>query len=295
MTKGLKFLAAALMLPLIAEATPVDAIVATVGSDAILRSDVEEELLRRHASADDFDAVREDLIDRKLILRAAAQEKMTIQDWVIESRIREIVDKAFDGDRNNLMETLSRQKISYPEWRQRMKDDMIVSAMRWTVVEKNAVARPAEMLKLYREHPEKFSTPGKVSVSVILLKPEDAVLREEVAQALATNDFAAVAKRYSVDSRADEGGAWVDITPEEVFKSEICAEIAEMPKATLSRWIELDGWSFLLKKDDETPGEKLTFDQAYDRIESEVKETEAKNLYAAWIKRLRDATFIKVY
>lgn len=295
MTKGLKCFAVALMAPLFAEAAPVDALVATVGSDTILRSDVEEELLRRHASAEDFNAVREELIDRKLILRAATQEKMTIQEWVVESRIREIVDKVFEGDRNKLMETLSRQKISYPEWRQRMKDDMLVAAMRWNVVEKNAVARPADMVRLYREHPERFSTPTKVSVSVILLKPEDAVLKEEVAAELATNDFAVVAKRYSADSRADEGGAWVDINPAEIFKPEICSEISELRTGALSRWIEIGGWSFLLRKDAETLGEKLTFDQAYERIESEVKETEAKKLYEAWIKRLRAETFVKVY
>ena len=68
-----------------------------------------------------------------------------------------------------------------------------------------------------------------------------------------------------------------------------------MPRGTLSHWIEIDGWTFLLRKDGESAGRKLTFDEAYDQIEERVKEDEAKRLYTAWLERLRAETYIKVY
>ena len=68
-----------------------------------------------------------------------------------------------------------------------------------------------------------------------------------------------------------------------------------MPKATISHWIEIDGWSFLLRKDAETTGKALSFDEAYDDIEAAVKEDEARRLYTAWVERLRAETYIKVY
>ena len=80
---------------------------------------------------------------------------------------------------------------------------------------------------------------------------------------------------------------------EEVFKPEVAEEIAKMPKGTISHWIEIDGWSFLLRKDDETSGKALSFDEAYDAIEATVKEAEANRLYEAWIERLRADTYIK--
>lgn len=282
-------------LALSAFAGEVDGIVARVGSDTILKSDIEQEMLRRRAPESAYNDIRNELIDRKLILRAAAAAKVTMQEWVVENRLREIIDRAFEGDRNKLMETLSQQKVSYPEWRQRMKEDMIVGAMRWNVIDKYVVARPSELVKAYNEHPERYSTNGKVSVSVILLKPEDATLRDEVSELLSTTDFAEVARKYSADVRAPDGGVWADIVPEEVFKPEICEEIAKMPKSTLSRWIELDGWSFLLRKDAETLGEKLPFEEVYDKIVSDVKEAETKAAYEAWMKRLRAETYIKVF
>ena len=276
-------------------AVEVDGVAAQVGSQTILKSDVYEEMRRGHMDPSMYNYARNELIDRKLILKAAQDSKMTMQEWVVENRIREIVQKSFDGDRNKLMDTLAKQRISYPEWRQKMKDDMIVGAMRWQIVDKNVDATPGDMREEYKRHPERYGEGGKVTVSVILLKPDDVAKRDEVSAAIRTNDFAEVAKKFSADSHASEGGVWKDIDPKDCFREEVCEEIAKMPKGTMSRWLELDGWSFLLRKDAETPAKKLSFADAYDQIDANVREQKAKKLYLDWIARLRAASYIKVY
>lgn len=282
-----------LIFPLAATAAEVDGIAAQVGSEVILRSEVVDELRRGRMDMSQFDRMREDLIDKRLILAAAAESKMTIQEWVVENRIREIVKRSFDGDRNKLMDILAKQKVSYPEWRQRMKDDMVVGAMRWQVVDKNVSASPAELRAEYAAHPERYQSAASVTVSVILLKPEDAAKREEVTNALKTGDFAEVARRYSADSRAAKGGVWKDVDPNASFRPEVCEAIAKMAKGSTSDWIELDGWSFLIRKDGETDASRLSFADAYDRIDAAVREEKAKKLYLDWMARLRAATFIK--
>ena len=109
---------AAAALPAIA--VEIDGVAAKVGSETILRSDVAEEM-RRMGLRDPsrFDEVRNEIIDRKLILKAAVESKMTIQDWVVENRVREIIDTAFGGDRNKLMDALAKERVSFPEWRRR--------------------------------------------------------------------------------------------------------------------------------------------------------------------------------
>ena len=278
-----------------AVAVEVDGVAARVGTETILKSDVIMEMRRINAQQHEFANVRNEMIDRKLILKAAEEAKMTMQEWVVESRIRDIVERAFEGDRNKLMETLSKQRISYPEWHARMKEDMVVSAMRWNIIDKNVTASPAAMRKEFNEHPERYAVKARVTVTVILLKPEDAAKRDEVSAAIRTNDLSEIAKRYSADSRAAEGGVWRDIIPEEVFKPEICEEISKMPRGTLSHWIEIDGWSFLIRKDAEEPSRVPTFSEAYDSIEENVKAAEAERAYKAWIERLRSETYIKVY
>ena len=276
-------LALAALLPLASGAVEVDAIVAKVGAESILRSDVIQEMRRLQAPASDFAEVRDAMIDRKLMLRAAQASKMTMQDWVVENRVREVINRSFGGDRNKLIETLGKQKISYPEWYAKTKEDLIIGAMRWNVVDKNAIASPAAMRKEYEAHKSRYVKDHLVSVSVILLKPEERAKREEISAALKEKSF------------EDLGGKkYENVKPEEFFKPEVCAEIDKMPKGTISHWIEIDGWSFLLRKDAETTGSKLSFDEAYDQIEADVKEKEAKRLYNAWLDRLRAETYIKV-
>ena len=276
-------------------AVEVDGIAAQVGSQTILKSEVYEEMRRQHADQFAYARVRDEMIDRKLILKAAQEAKMTMQEWVVENRIREIVQRSFGGDRNKLMDVLAKQRVSYPEWRQRMKDDMIVGGMRWQMVDKNVDSTPGDMRAEYENHPERYREGGKVTVSVILLKPDQSAKRDEVSAAIKTNDFAEVAKKFSADSHAPEGGLWKDVIPSDCFRPEVCDEIAKMPKGTMSRWLDIDGWSFLIRKDAEAETKQLSFADAYDKIEANVREEKAKQLYLEWVGRLRAESYIKIH
>ena len=284
------------MISLVAGAGEVDGIAARVGSAVILKSDIANEMRRSGAGAGKYADIRDEMIERELILRAAKEAKLQMQDWVVENRIRDIISRAFNGDRNKLMEALAKDKVSYPEWRQRIKDDMVVNAMRWQIVDKNIQASPAAMRDEYAAHPERYVAEKRVTVSAILLKPGDAEKSDEIDEALKNGtSFADLARKHSVDAKAKDGGQWKDVRPEDVFRPEICEEIAKMPKGTISKWIELDGWKFLLRKDDATAGGKMSFADAYDAIAANVRNDEAKRLYVDWIERLKAATYIKVY
>ena len=108
-------LALAALLPAAVLGAEVDGIAAKVGDETILKSDVVLEMRRLNAPETAYEEVRNEMISRKLILRAARKSKMTMQDWVVENRIREIIDKTPGGDRNRLMEMLAKQKVAYPE------------------------------------------------------------------------------------------------------------------------------------------------------------------------------------
>jgi len=277
-------------------AVEVDGVAATVGTATILRSEVRSEMNRFGTQAgDDYDTVLARLIDRKLIMKAAGESKMTMQEWVVDNRIREIVDANFGGDRNQLVAALAREKLPFTEFRQRIKDDLVVGAMRWNFVDKFVTASPAAMRSEYADHPERYMKGDSVSVSVILLKPSESGLRDTVLEELKTMDFADVARRRSADTHAPQGGAWRDIQCEDVFRPEICNAIYSLSKGETSGWVELDGWSFLIRKDDETVAQTRSFAEAYDDIEENVRKARSKELYDRWLDILKSETYIKVY
>ena len=250
---------------------------------------------RAGAPASEYERYRNRLIDRQLILKAAATAKVTMQEWVVDNRVKEITDRFFQGDRNKLIASLAESRTTFADFRRRTKEDLIVGAMRWNIVDKMVTATPAEMRAEYKAHPARYGEPGTVDVSVILLKPEQAALKTAVSDELKTNDFAQVALKWSADSHATQGGAWTNVVPAAVFKPAICAEIAKMPVGTLSNWVDLDGWSFLLRKDAERPAQTRTFAAAYEDIERNVKEAKGRKAYDAWMDRLKAETYIRIY
>lgn len=259
-------------------AVPVDGIVARVDDGAILRSEVLGEMAR----IGEYDAaaarkVLDELISRRLILKAAHDQKMTMQEWVIENRVREIIQQAFDGDRNRLMDQLARDRISYPEWYARIKDDMMISAMRYQTVDKNVIATPAAVRAEYAAHPERYSEKsGKVTVTVILLESGET-------DRLATASF------------DEDGYQYENIRPEEVFLPDVCEAINALEKGESSKWLVAKDHYFRVRKDDEEVGALRPLRDVYREVEAAVRQAESVRRYGEWTARLRDNSYVRIY
>ena len=300
----------------LAGAATLDGLAAKVNDSVITVSDVMSEIqrfarMREHfASGEDaakkiYSETLEMLIDRKLILQAAAEKKAQLPEWTVDNRVREIVKDKFGGDMNKLTAVLTKEKIALTDWRNSIRDDMIIGTMRYQMVEKYVQATPAAMRKEYKEHPERYATDHQVTVSVILLRPPRADDKETpsvstrgeeiLARLEKGEDFAELARKHSADSHAKDGGLWKDVKPEEAFRPEIAETIAKLKVGEFSNLVNLDGWGFIVRKDAETQSKQLTFSEAYDKIARNVKDAQAKVEYDAWMKRLREQAFVKIY
>lgn len=293
----------------------LDGIAAKVGRDVITVGDVMNEI-RRHPEARDragagndsemqalYRTALENLVDRKLILKAAADRKLDMQEWIVDNRIREIVHDSFDGDMNKLTAELAASKVPMTEWRNKIREDMIVSAMRYQMVESAIRVSPTRLKKEYEDHPGRYVKGAKADVRVILLKPVSdgntpsvGTRADEILERLAKGeDFAELAKKFSADSHAKDGGLWADVSPSGTFRDEICEVIAKLKVGETSKLIDLDGWGFIVRKERATAESKMTLAEAYDEVEKNAKAELARESYAAWMKRLRADAFVKIY
>lgn len=299
-----------------AGAARLDGIAARVDSHVITIGDVMAEIRRnpdaggRIASGGDaelsslYSAALDMLIERRLILKAAAEKKMEIPEWVVDNHIREIVHNSFGGDMNRLEEELARSKIPMSEYRATVIEDITVRGMRQQMIEQYVSDSPAAMRKEFESHPERYRHDDMVSVRVILLRPGDAEkgipsinsrwmqIGEELASGAS---FADMAIRYSADSHAKDGGLWKDVNPSDAFRPEIAKAIAELDVGKVSQLVDLDGWGFIVKKESETKARQMSFEEAYDRISWNVRNAAAKKAYDEWIARLKENAFIKTY
>jgi len=296
----------------------MDGLAAKVDNESITIGDVLAEVRRNPVARESFVAAARDkakldelyknavnaLIDRKLILKAAADKKMDMQEWVVDNRVREIVKENFHGDRNELEAELQKSNTPFEEWRNVIKEDLVIAGMRYQIIEKYVQhVSPAAMREEYERNHSRYADESKTTVSVILLKPAaegetsvkdraDTILKE---LASPDADFAALARKYSADSHAKDGGVWKDVKPDEAFRPEIADAIAMLKVGEHSDLVDLDGWGFIVKKDSETVAKQLSFSEAYDQIVRNVRRAEAAKAYDAWLARLRAEAFIKIY
>jgi parvulin-like peptidyl-prolyl isomerase len=297
-------------------AAKLDGIAARVDSSVITVGDVMAEIRRNPdisrqlAAGNDsemqalYKAALDNLVERRLILKAASEKKVDIPEWVIDNQLREIVNNSFGGDMNRLEEEMARSKVPMTEYRNMVKEDILVRGMRQQMIEQFVFASPAAMKKEYAENPDKYQQEAKVTVRVILLKPAKegdgvpslstrwAQIGEELAKG---ESFSDMAIKYSADSHAKDGGLWKDVNPEEAFRPEIVEAISKLNLGQVSNMIDLDGWGFIVKKESETKAKQMSFADAYDMIARNVQKAAAKKAYDEWIARLKDTAFIKMY
>jgi len=243
------------------------------------------------------------LIDRKLILAAARKSKMELQSWAVDNRVREIVANNFDGDQTKLHALLSDRKITFEEWKKNIEEDLLITAMRYQQVEKRVTPTPTEIRAEYEANKGRYQTETAMAVSMIILDPPEkegdesvAVRAEKIEAALkAGTSFASLARTYSKDAKAADGGSWGKVNPVDVFRKEIVDALDKLKPGETAPVVVLDGYGYIVRKDEQQDARALTFEEAAPYVESHLRMRQAEKLYKEWTDRLRAESYIKVF
>jgi parvulin-like peptidyl-prolyl isomerase len=293
----------------------IDGVAAYVNTEMITIADVMSEVrrspwadtsspeLREKRLRELYTATLNALIDRKLILAAAQKSKMELQPWAVDNRIREIVANNFDGDQTKLHNLLSDRKIAFEEWKKNIEEDLMITAMRYQQVEKRVTPTPSEVRAEYEANKGRYQTETATAVSMIILDPPGQAGDETVEARAAKIDaalkagtsFASLAKTYSKDAKASNGGSWGKVNPEDVFRKEIVDALAKLKPGETSPVVVLDGYGYIVRKEEQQDARALTFEEAAPFVESHLRMRQAEKIYKEWTDRLRAEAYIKVF
>lgn len=209
----------------------LDAIAAMVNDEAVLASDVEEQLYlylqRANARPDpaQLDTLRrqilDQLIDEKLLIAEAKRQGMTVTDAEIEKQIDQAIADAKErlGGEAAYREQLRRENTTEAQLREKYRGELRRQLMVRRLVEKQFPRKPVpqtEAEAYFAAHRDKFpKVPAEVRLSVIQIAPEpDSVaLAAGRAKALAARKrivagekFAKVAAEVSEDPGSKDAG-----------------------------------------------------------------------------------------
>ena len=80
-----------------------------------------------------------------------------------------------------------------------------------------------------------------------------------------------------------------------MFRKEIVEALAKLGPGETSSLVVLDGFGYLVRKDEQQDSRTLTFEEAVPYVESHLRMRQAEKVYKEWTDRLRAEAYIKVF
>jgi len=97
------------------------------------------------------DAV-EQLVERRLILHEFKSSGYNLPESIIEDRVQKRIRDNFGGDRVRLTKTLQNRGMSFETFREQIREDIIISAMRARNISQDLIISPYKIERYYVEH-----------------------------------------------------------------------------------------------------------------------------------------------
>ena len=206
----------------------IDEVVWVVGDEAILKSDVENELLNaqyegRRFDGDPYCVIPEQLAVQKLFLNQAVIDSVEVTDQEVlqqvEQRTSFLLDQVANGSKEKLEEYYNRPMTEIREMlRENIRDGLVVQRMQQEIIG-DIKLTPAEVRNYFKNLPQDSIPyiPTQVEVQIITLEPK--IPQEEIDRVKATlreyadrvnkgeTSFSVLARYYSEDpGTASRGG-----------------------------------------------------------------------------------------
>jgi len=294
-------------LPLDGYAATVNERIITIG-DVMISIQEAEERLRVMRSGTSLAAERDELfrsglerlIDHALILEDFKKQEGIIPDRAIDDRINEIIYDRFNNDRSALLTALANDQITLEEWRETIRDRIVVNVMRRREVGEKIVISPRQLREAYESRQDLYQQPEQVHFRLIFVKQgddSDASLKRITAsrdRIVSGKSFADEAKAISEDTSASLGGDWGMMEPS-VLRDELRNALAATATGEVSDIVITPEGYYLLKVENRREAYTKSFEEVRLEIEKELREKESERMYRAWIERLRNKYSVIYY
>ncbi len=285
---------------------PVDGFAASVEDQVIMISDVlratqaADRQMRMRFSGRELDMKRyevfleglDQLIDRALIVEEYETSELQIPERMIEEEISRIVTERYEGDRATMLQELAEQRVTIEEFRDMIRNNLIVQIMRSREVGERIVVSPKQILDAYEQRLDRYSEKAAVDLRLIFKQAGDepGIAREQILAArsniVAGASFGDVAREISDDPTALSGGDWGWVDPGQ-FREEFKRAIEQLETGAISEAVETPEGFYLLKIEDRRETTTKSFEEVRDLIAGELRAEQIDDLSRSWLNRLR--------
>lgn len=299
-----------------AEATIVERVVAVVGDQPILLSEVRSRIepyaaqmggapAERAAQRSQlFEQMLHRMIDEELLRRAASQAKVTVTDAEIDAAV-ERVAKSNQVTVEELLAEVERSGVSAVQYRRELRGQLLDAKVMNTRLQGRVSVSPEETRKEYDSlvTEERRALPVRLAAVRIEVPSNAAPLEAARLAALAENvgkqaragaPFEALARQYST-GREDQqsGGALPEVTPGQMPK-ELATVVSTLNPGDVSEPIFSQGTWVVLKLIERAPSQLPSYEQAEMQLLQRVQMQKMEKARRRWLDDMRKRTHVEV-
>ena len=243
----------------------------------------------------------QDLVDRELILSKFGELGAQIGDQHIDESVNKFIRERFDGDRSKFLEELEKNGLTIQQFRKVQEETIIVQAMRSkNSGEDDVIVTPQEREEFWRENRNLFSSEGRVKLRTITIakmvdgQSQRALVEEIRGKLVEGADFASMARAYSVDSGANDGGARGEFGPGDLNKQ--LADVAfSIPVQEVSNIIDLEQYYTLIYVDARESGAVAPLSEVEEEVHRRVLQNKRQARVDRWLEGLRRDANIRIF
>jgi peptidyl-prolyl cis-trans isomerase SurA len=302
----------------------MDGVAAIVNNRIITYSEVRDyvrpvlQQLRRDYRGDDLGekmhAAQQDalnnLIDRALIITEYETKGYSMPDNVVELELEDIIVNDFGGDRTAFIKTLQAERLTLSQYRDKLRERIIVQAMRNRKFNQVSVVSPNQIEQYYAKHQEDYRVEDRIKLRMLFLKkpaapaaaatnapaadPRRQLAAELLARLEKGETFEALARQFSEAREAKKGGDWGWIGKDVLAKSLSEAAFA-LRAGQHSPVIETDDGYYLLFVEDFQAAHLTPLSEARAEIEDRLLREQRSKLQETWVKDLRSRAYIRMF
>ena len=243
----------------------------------------------------------EQLIERQLILHDFDTEGYRLPDTVVDELVQDRIRERF-GDRITLMKTLQAQGMTFEKFRQDVRDQYIVAALRAKKISPEKIfISPYKVETYYLAHQDDFKVEDEIKLRMIVLNKSSgddtntaSLAREILAKIKEGATFQEMASVYSQGSQRSQGGDWGWVE-HSVLRKELADTAFKLKPGQVSGVIETPEACYLMLVEQTRPAHVKPLSEVRDDIEATLLTQEQKQLEQQWIEQLKKKAFIRLF
>ncbi|MBO6005154.1 MAG: peptidylprolyl isomerase, partial [Verrucomicrobia bacterium] len=234
------------------------------------------------------------LVEQELILQDFKESKLMLPDDYVEKEVKRRIRERY-GDRMTMIRTLKAQSLTYDDFYNHIRNEVILQAMRGKYVNSVTIVSPQMIVNYYNEHQDSFKVEDQARIRTIMLlknkeHPETTreLAQEILKQIQAGAAFDEMVTLYSEDQalkgRKDAHLEWRDRMD---MQKELADKTFSMKPGEVSDLVETDAAVWIIKLEDLRPAHIRNIEEVRGAIESEIKSQMQAKLKKEWIDRLK--------